>query len=120
LYVFKKVYNVVGLPEIVLNVVIFGGDSELDKFVLERSTLLEKAVNLTFDFHLSFILVSNPFPQLWPAGGGAAVYPSLLASAYPAIFMPPSGVGGKCKWSPLYQPSPRHAPESLVHRGAIF
>ena len=32
-----------------------------------------------------------------PAGGGAAVYPSSLASAYPAIFMPPSGVGGKVK-----------------------
>jgi hypothetical protein len=43
-----------------------------------------------------------------PAGGGAAFYPSLSALAYPAIFMPPSGVGGKQKWSLLRAASPRH------------
>jgi hypothetical protein len=77
---FEQVDNVVGFSEIILDVVIFGRDAEFYKLIFKRSALLEKTVNLTFDFHLSFILVSNPFPQLWPAGGGAAVTPSLWHS----------------------------------------
>ena len=94
--------------EIILYVVIFGRDAELYKLVLECSALLKETMYLTFDFHLYFLAVSNPYPQLWPAGGGATFYPSSLASAYPAIFMPPSGVGGKQKWSLLRAASPRH------------
>ena len=51
-YMIEKVYNVVGLPKIVLNVVIFGGYAELDKLVFECSALLEKAMNFSLDFHL--------------------------------------------------------------------
>ena len=58
----EKVYNVVCLPKIVLDVVIFGRDAKFYKFILECSALFEEAVNLTFDFHLSSFLVSNPFP----------------------------------------------------------
>ena len=47
----KQIYNVVGLPEIILDVVIFGRDAQLNKLVLERSALLEKAMYLPFDFH---------------------------------------------------------------------
>ena len=53
-YVVEQIYNVVGLLEIILDVVIFGRDAELYKLVLERSTLLEKAMYLTFDFHFRF------------------------------------------------------------------
>lgn len=34
--------------------------------------------------------------------------------------MPPSGVGGRVKMEFLRAASPRHAPESFGHRGAIF
>ena len=51
LYVFKEVYNVVGFSEIILDVVIFGRDADLYKFVLERAGLLEEAMYFAVDFH---------------------------------------------------------------------
>ena len=47
----EQVYNVVGLSEVVLDVVIFGWYSELYKLILERSALLEKAMYFALDFH---------------------------------------------------------------------
>ena len=47
----EKVYNVVCLPKIVLDVVIFCGYAELYELVLERARLLEETMYLTFDFH---------------------------------------------------------------------
>ena len=68
---------------------------------------------------MSSILVSNPFPQLWPAGGGAAVTPFLCGIANPLIFMPPSGVGGKQKWSLLRAASPRQRVPIVWSRDAF-
>ena len=55
----KQIYNVVGLPEIILDVVIFGRDAELYKLVLERAALFEKAMYLTLNFHFRFSVVQN-------------------------------------------------------------
>ena len=51
LYMRKQIDHVIGLPEVVLDVVIFSRDAELFKFIFERSALLEKAVDFAFDFH---------------------------------------------------------------------
>lgn len=53
----KEVYNVVGLPEVILNVVILRRDSEFDKLILECATLLEKAMHFTCYLH-SYLLPS--------------------------------------------------------------
>lgn len=47
----KQIYNVVGLPKIILYVIILGRDAQFYKFVFKSTALLEKAVDLTFDFH---------------------------------------------------------------------
>jgi hypothetical protein len=64
LYVFEKVYNVVGFSEIIFDVVIFGRDAEFYKLIFKRSALLEKTVNLTFDFHLYFLVVLKSVPAV--------------------------------------------------------
>ena len=62
----EKVYNVVGLPKIVLNVVIFGGYAELDELVLESPALFKKTMYFSLDFHRVSVFKSSrtasPFP----------------------------------------------------------
>lgn len=82
----EKVDNVVRLSEIILNIVIFGRDAKFYKFILERSALLEEAVNLAFDFHLSSFLVSNPYPQLWPCGWRRDVLPVFVGISLSSYF----------------------------------
>lgn len=43
----------VSLTKVVLNILVIGGDTQLDEFIFECSGLLKKAVNLAFNFHLS-------------------------------------------------------------------
>ena len=52
LYSLEQVYNVVSLAKVVLNIIVFSRDSQLDKLVLECSTLLKEAVYFTCNFHL--------------------------------------------------------------------
>lgn len=54
----------VGFAKVVLDIVVFGGDAEFNEFSLESATLLEKAVNLTFDFHLYFLVVLKSLPAV--------------------------------------------------------
>ena len=54
-YLGEQVYLVVRLAEVVLYVVVFGWDAQLDELVLERSALLEKAVNLAVYLHSPFV-----------------------------------------------------------------
>jgi hypothetical protein len=49
----EQVNYVVGLAKVVLNVVVFGGDSQLNKLVLERSALLKETMHFTFYFHIT-------------------------------------------------------------------
>lgn len=59
----KEVDNVVGLPEVVLNVVVFGRDAQLDKLLLKGAGLLKKAMHLAFYFHrLNRQIVRPPHP----------------------------------------------------------
>mgnify|MGYP007013942291 CR=1 FL=1 len=58
-YLVEQIYNVVGLLEIILDVVIFGRNAELDKLVLERFALFEKAMYLALDFHFRFSVVQK-------------------------------------------------------------
>lgn len=60
----KQIYNVVGLPEIILNIVVLGGDAELYKLVFKSARLLEKKMNFSFNFHLFFLLVLKSVPAV--------------------------------------------------------
>ena len=60
LYVFEQVYNVVCLSEVVLDVVVLGGNSELYKFVLKRAALLEETMDLAAYFHFSSGFDTSP------------------------------------------------------------
>jgi hypothetical protein len=51
----KEIDNMVGLPEIVLDVVIFGRDAELDELVLESARLLKKKMNFTIYNHNAYL-----------------------------------------------------------------
>ena len=72
--------------EIILYVVIFGRDTEFYKLVLESPALFEEAMYLAFDFHLSFLVVSNPFPQLWPCGWRRNVLPVFVGVSLSSYF----------------------------------
>lgn len=63
----EQVYLVVGLPEVVLNVVVLGGDAQLDKFVFERPGLLEETMYLSFNLHILSVLAASA------VGGGFCV-----------------------------------------------
>ena len=52
LYGLEEVIGVVGLSKVVLDVIVFGGDSQLDKLILESSALLKEAVYFTFYLHI--------------------------------------------------------------------
>ena len=56
IYLIEKVYLVVGLPEVVLDVVILGRDSQLDKLLLESAGLLKEAMYFSSNFHCYFLL----------------------------------------------------------------
>ena len=51
---FEQVDNVVGFSKIILYVVIFGRDAELDKLVLKGATLFKKKMNFALDFHFRY------------------------------------------------------------------
>lgn len=53
LYVFKQVYNVVCLPEVILDVVVLRWNSKHYKFVLERAALFKETMDFTAYFHFS-------------------------------------------------------------------
>ena len=53
----KKVIRVVRFTEIVLYVVIFRGDAQLDELPLEGAGLLKKAMYFSFDFHYLPVLL---------------------------------------------------------------
>ena len=55
----KEVYDVVGLAEIVLNVIVLRRDAEFDKLVFERAGLLKEAVGLSFYFHSDIFFLST-------------------------------------------------------------
>ena len=42
----------VGLSEVVLNIIVLCRNAQLDKLILESSTLLKEAMNFSVDFHL--------------------------------------------------------------------
>ena len=54
----KQIDNVVGLLEVVLNVVVLGGNTKLYEFILESPALLEETMYFTLDFHFTFLLLS--------------------------------------------------------------
>ena len=47
----EQVIGVGGLPEVVLNVIVLGGDAEFDELVFECSRLLEETMYFAVDFH---------------------------------------------------------------------
>lgn len=49
----KEVVGVVGLSEVVLNVVVLGRDAQLDELSLERPRLLEETMYFSFNFHIA-------------------------------------------------------------------
>ena len=53
LYVVEEVYNVVGFSKIILDVVVFCWDSELDELVFESPALFKKAMYFSLDFHVT-------------------------------------------------------------------
>ena len=72
--------------EIILYVVIFGRDAEFYKLVLEGAALFKEAMNLSFNFHLYFLVVSIPFPQLWPCGWRRGVLPVFVGVSLSSYF----------------------------------
>lgn len=48
----EQIHNMVGLTEVVLNVVVLCGDAKFDELVLECARLLKKTVYFAFDFHI--------------------------------------------------------------------
>ena len=48
----------VSLSEVVLNVVVFGRDAQLDKLSLERARLLKEAMHLSFNLH-KFVIIRD-------------------------------------------------------------
>jgi len=54
----KQIYNMVGLAEVVLDVVVLGRDAQLDELVLECAALLKEAVYFTIYLH--FVKIKNP------------------------------------------------------------
>ena len=46
----------VSLPEVILNVVILGRDTQLDKLILKSAALLEEAMHLTCYLHFVSLL----------------------------------------------------------------
>ena len=52
LYLAKQIYYVVCLLEMILYVIVLGGDSEFDKFLLESAALLKETVHFPVDFHI--------------------------------------------------------------------
>lgn len=61
LYGLEKVYNVVGLAEIVLNIVVLRRDAQLNKLIFESAALLEETMHLAGNVHnqLGFGLVGD-------------------------------------------------------------
>lgn len=51
----------VGLPEIILDVIIFGWNPKFYKLVFESSALLEKTMYLALDFNLFIFLLFMPY-----------------------------------------------------------
>lgn len=47
----EEVNNMVGLPEVVLDIVILCRDAQLDKFILESAALLKEAMHLASYLH---------------------------------------------------------------------
>ena len=48
----EEVIRVVGLSEVVLNVVVLGRDAQLDELSLKRARLLKEAMHLSFNLHI--------------------------------------------------------------------
>jgi hypothetical protein len=83
----KEIDNMVRFSEIILDVVIFGRDAELDELVLERPCLFKKAMYFAVDFHLFFLVsFSNPYPQLWPCGWRRGVLPVFVGISLSSYF----------------------------------
>ena len=51
LYLAEEIYHMVGLAEIVLNIIVLGGDSQLDELLLKSPGLLEETMHLSFNLH---------------------------------------------------------------------
>ena len=54
----EQIDDVVGLLEVVLNVVVLGGNTKLDEFILESPALIEETMYFTLDFHFTFLSLS--------------------------------------------------------------
>ena len=51
LYCLEQIHNMVGLTEVILDVIVLCRNAQLDELVLECSGLLKEAMNLSFYFH---------------------------------------------------------------------
>lgn len=54
---FKEIFLMVRFPEVILYIVILGWNSQLDKLILERTTLLEEAVYFSCYLHIYLLNV---------------------------------------------------------------
>ena len=53
----EQVVRVVGLPEVVLDVVVLRRDAEFDELVFECPRLLEETMHFAFDFHIAYCCI---------------------------------------------------------------